>query len=488
MHIILVGDMYQLPPVRQAFLPKVVTQIECKQLGDLSELERQKYAMVAEKFLELKRYQFTRQMRSQDETHTTHLATMRSPSAFVDTSFLSDYQMLRPGDFRERRWRMCHIGVRTNQERVALTVARAPAMAKELGTCVVRWFNDFRDGRLEISDFEQQKMLFVHGVESVASMYVFRGACMLLDNINPAKQLANGTRGQFWGLVWETPFDLVPGGNPPWRFREGGSPMSVHDFDGIEPGDEVWVPQPKFVVMRYKQANGENEIVAVGRKPEVPRDTKWKGKSLSMSIIPVEPAWVCTFHKLQGLTYRESDDVGLVLCLLGCKKAPSAAAMVLVAFSRVVARNMLRLAPCGWDELHSELQGLLHSSDVLDWDANYDAEGHWMVGTFEARVLDERREKCSSLTEQDLSKMTVPSLRYWYRCAFGATPSHLKKAELLAALLAKVREWRVQSTSSSSSSSAALRSRRRSRATSRGRSTGSMGPPAPRPPRSSSSL
>ena len=90
---------------------------------------------------------------------------------------------------------------------------------------------------------------------------------MLLDNINPAKQLANGTRGEFWGLVWDKPFDLVPGSTPPWRFRdEGEEPMTVRDFVDVSPGEDVWVPPPCYVVMRYKRADRSDDFVAVARR------------------------------------------------------------------------------------------------------------------------------------------------------------------------------------------------------------------------------
>ena len=222
MHVIMVGDMYQLPPVQQTFVLTAVCQVERDLLRVLDQEEALKQQFVVSEFLELKRFSFTKQMRSLDEIHTRNLTTMRGADPFVDTTFLDDYQVLCPGDFRERKWRMCHIGVRTNAERACLTLARAPAMAKELNTCVIRWYNPVKIGRDEYRDDFATLRLLAQTMPAIESLYVFRGACMLLDNINPAKQLANGTRGEFWGLVWDKSFDLVPGSTPPWRFRDEG--------------------------------------------------------------------------------------------------------------------------------------------------------------------------------------------------------------------------------------------------------------------------
>ena len=119
--------------------------------------------------------------------------------------------------------------------------------------------------------------------------------------------------------------------------------------------------------------------------------------------------------------------------------------MVLVAFSRVVNRTMLRLAPCNMRDLRQELQGLEHSEDVLAWDRNYDAEGRWKRETFRQQNESERartHHELLKLTEQDLNKLHVPQLRLWYKKAYQITASSvLRKAQLIEALLVKQREW-----------------------------------------------
>ena len=99
--------------------------------------------------------------------------------------------------------------------------------------------------------------------------------------------------------------------------------MTVRDFVDVSPGEDVWVPPKSYVLMRYKRADRSDDFVAVARQSVSPRQNA--SVKLTLSMIQVEPAWVCTFHKLQGLTYREEDDVGLALCLAGCKKAGKSA-------------------------------------------------------------------------------------------------------------------------------------------------------------------
>ena len=79
MHVVVVGDMYQLPPVQQTYLLKAVCKVQRDELKDLDPEEALKFQYVTVAFLELQRFQFTKQMRSVDETHTRHLLTMRGP-------------------------------------------------------------------------------------------------------------------------------------------------------------------------------------------------------------------------------------------------------------------------------------------------------------------------------------------------------------------------------------------------------------------------
>jgi predicted DNA-binding protein len=244
MHVILVGDMYQLPPVQQTHLLTVVGKVERCQLRHLTDEMSLKYQSVSADFLRLQRYQFTKQMRSVDDVHSRNLTTMRGPNPFVRRDLLADYELLKKADFMLEKWRMCHIGVRTNAEREHLIRVRAPAIAQELNTCVLRWLNPIRKGRNEFeSDFRLLQFL-AKTMPAVESLYVYQASCMLLENINPAKQLANGTRGKFWGIVWKQGFDLAPGETPPYRFREGGGPMTGAEFVGCVPGSKVWVPPP----------------------------------------------------------------------------------------------------------------------------------------------------------------------------------------------------------------------------------------------------
>jgi hypothetical protein len=138
MHVVVVGDMYQLPPVHQSYLLTAVCNVERGQLSDFDQAESFRFQTVTMQFLKLQRFQFTKQMRSLDDVHTRNLLTMRGPDPFA---MWNEYQMLRQEDFRERKWRMCHIGVRTNAERLHLISTRAPAIANELNTCVIRWRN-----------------------------------------------------------------------------------------------------------------------------------------------------------------------------------------------------------------------------------------------------------------------------------------------------------------------------------------------------------
>ena len=269
-------------------------KVERNQLHDLDETESLRFQSVTMQFLTLNRFQLTKQMRSVDETHTRNLNLMRGPDPFVHTAMWNDYRMLSQEDFKEEKWRMCHIGVRTNAERVHLISVRAPAIAKELNTCVVRWRNPVVIGKSTYEEDFTMLGLLAKGMPAIDGLYVFRGGCMLMENVNPAKQLANGTRGTFWSIVWDRHFDLVPDATPPWRFRdEHPRPMTVDDFKHVPAGAEVWVPPPTYIVMRYGRHDTGFHEVAIPRVSVTPESGQPDPRrKLALSQIRIEPAWV----------------------------------------------------------------------------------------------------------------------------------------------------------------------------------------------------
>ena len=58
--------------------------------------------------------------------------------------------------------------------------------------------------------------------------------------------------------------------------------MTVRDFVGVSPGEDVWVPPPSYVVMRYKRADRSDDFVAVARQSVSPRQNASVNLTLSM--------------------------------------------------------------------------------------------------------------------------------------------------------------------------------------------------------------
>ena len=89
MHVVVVGDMYQLPPV-PTVSAQCGVQVERNQLHDVDETESLRFQSVTMQFLTLNRFQLT-------ETHTRNLNLMRGRDPFVHTAMWNDYRMLTGG-------------------------------------------------------------------------------------------------------------------------------------------------------------------------------------------------------------------------------------------------------------------------------------------------------------------------------------------------------------------------------------------------------
>ena len=110
------------------------------------------------------------------------------------------------------------------------------------------------------------------------------------------------------------------------------------------------------------------------------------------------------------VTYRLADDRA---CALPGRvgTARLTAASVLVAFSRVEDRSLLRIAPCDSNALARDLQGLEHSRDLLAWDAIYDSHGYWRQNNIQiaTKWAREAYDELMAVSPAELQKYNWPN-------------------------------------------------------------------------------
>jgi hypothetical protein len=205
MHVLLVGDMYQLPPVRGVALWSKAPR----------DPRRPPFRRWDVEVLEL-----NGQVRAQghDMCHMRMIAEMRrsATSAAAVRDFVSRAKYLRPDDAAE--FGGAAILVYSNEERNHINAARARYLARCNAKLV-----------FVISNGTEVR----HDVRVPVTLYFTEGApALLTDNIDPAHGLANGTSCVLVSLGYDQRRQPPPG-----------------NLNDLQPGDEV-PAAPAVVVVR----------------------------------------------------------------------------------------------------------------------------------------------------------------------------------------------------------------------------------------------
>lgn len=196
--VILVGDFFQLAPVRDGkTLPEVLVAAARVHARDplqngLSSVER----TAADLFGKFQLIQLTEQMRAaNDPAHTAFIERLRQPGASLENH---NVKTLTLADMRSNpAWIDASFIVPTNQERHALNEQLARGYARMHGLQIIRWPIAITS---VITQVEAVRLL---AIEPAARGIFVQGApAVLTRNINPSLCLANGTTGIMESLTF----------------------------------------------------------------------------------------------------------------------------------------------------------------------------------------------------------------------------------------------------------------------------------------------
>ena len=213
-HVILVGDLHQLPSISGCL---ATTMLEYQQFLHLSELDKTNDITPCERkkltsqrngkfhvsslwrkgcalLATFKRFHLTSQHRANDDVHMQLLTQMTEPDYNLDLcQFLSLYKPLTSKDFRENhQWEFAPYLVATNRERIQISHIQAIKFAKKHCTHVVRWpsvCTKWKNKPPNEADEMKAKE------DPAFYQYFIPGAPAFMNhNTNPHLQLVNGTQ------------------------------------------------------------------------------------------------------------------------------------------------------------------------------------------------------------------------------------------------------------------------------------------------------
>lgn len=355
--ILLVGDLFQIPPCNGLALYKAVLMNTKQKSMSIEDIHG---AVLFEQFLKI---EFKQQMRAcEDEWHTKVLESMRAGNP-ITPRILNGYQRLSRNNLTDSDWLSAPVVVSSNKLRQRLTIVRLKQFATRHGLPILKWRNKITfQNEIQISESDQE---WLYQVEPGLFSYFVQGAmAYLTKNINPEKGLANGTLVTLHSIVLHSN-DLM---------------IYQKAINLASPGEVVEIKQPQsvnisLVASTYNWPTDQrlsfqsDQVILPLTVTEVKSmEIGYKKDTLKFDChrLAFLPAASCTYHKIQGLT--------LSSCILHLQKGKGSLPSVnfsglYVGLSRVRKASDIRIIASN-DMQH--IYDLRPNEDLMCWLKGFD--------------------------------------------------------------------------------------------------------------------
>ena len=403
MHVILLGDMLQLPPPTSFVKAMYVDCVDETAGGSKYNKEMQLYHGI-EMFRRFIKAELTTQNRAKgDQVHTRLIHRLRTHAQPVSTQLLSRLQMLSGKDVCEYRWKFAPRLVTSNLERFMINKHQVLSFARATQRCVYTWVDRMTNAPLDVSEDENEDL-----DPSARRYFVYGAPAYITQNINSAATgLVNGSKGYLHSLTWnveDTRAEQLPPHGDAGELVQVPVPLSVNIFvPGQDCEDDM------------DEENFAHHLIPVFATPS---NTEKGSAVLSRQRHAFDLGFCITYHKVQGQTLNE---VVLVLHERKPRQLLSLCfEMLYVALTRVRrtadirvlyfedgnvhARGSAKRKRCGRKRGRSkEISGLQHLLRLKRpkhfdaWLACYDKSGNWDEADLKVKAARDRDKAVRAL-------------------------------------------------------------------------------------------
>ncbi len=369
--VILIGDMWQFPPVENAFQDRAALYQAAVRVasGRTKRIPNKAYTEGAIQFMKFKMLILEGQERAEQE-YDDWLSKLRDKDNAqpIDSEWLKRLKILEAKDFQQNKgkidWTFTPTIVTGNYERREMIKHKMLQFGKKYEQPILTWICKMRNEHKLytkpepiIADyFKELRQYFVRGAEVVLTSRVHG--------------LRKGTIGTYVGVAWEDPNDKL-------------------DWNILEPGQITEVKQPDYIIIEIitdpkkkitKLIPVKTQIISFEDKRATrerrKRNKKCKKAYRWMKQHPTEITISKTYHKTQGGTY-ESIILSFNPCTQPSKKIKNISITSLyVGLSRVHDFDGHRILPISKTDL-LKLTQLKHDPLLKLFFNNYDVDGNW---------------------------------------------------------------------------------------------------------------
>jgi hypothetical protein len=384
--IILMGDMFQLPPTAGESMYKTVFK---KSTPDSWQRPSQQGSRLFKSF---KYYELTAQMRSKSEAHSNLIYEMRNSTNFknVAKELLQHLRVITREDIHDDySWTNAPIIVSSNYERHNINLHKARAFARDMGVPILTWRKPLV-GRLATILNDQTLDLLYENTAELTGIFVQCAPCVLRDeNINPTRGLANGTAASLHSITFANTEELVKCENlinkaQPGELISIPVPSSINveiKFNESDKIDRINAWPNNLTLQPGKDQTSKAVVIPLLQKIAV-KGIKFKNTTIDYKDHFIDLSFAMTFHKIQGKTVDK--------IILDINQRPGTKDRMhpidffglYVGISRIKNSSNLRILPPHHGGYFSHIEHLKCDPDLRRWIQGYkNNQDHWeMIG------------------------------------------------------------------------------------------------------------
>ena len=409
--ILLIGDMYQFPPVEPYLRnPSLYQAAVMLALGlPANAFPNNAYKVGAQIFTRFRLVILDGQARSSKQ-FTEWLNQLRNPKVEypVTDEWLSKINILSIKDFENKKanWTDIPIVVSGNAERYKFIKEKIEKFAFKHRQPVLCWNCPVRvaNGQYKAPSFDPED------VYDQLIKYFVRGAkCVLTESLENKLGLGKGSEGIMLDAVWKAEADAV-------------------DINALPVGKITRVSQPDYLVIKFDDDQSDGRFICL--QPKTASFEDIYGKTRKMLAHECELSASVTFHKMQGKTVP-----AVILSLnstsnISRKIYPISLPSLYVGCSRVHDFQHLRALPLSSKD-REYLKNLKWNPYLRLFFQNFDDTGRWKTnGLWKHRIKFLNSIK-SQLGMCDLSQLTKRELKKFAKDLDVIVSSHKRNPDLV---------------------------------------------------------
>ena len=396
--IILIGDMFQFPPVQNT-LSKPALYQAAVMLGLGLNMPNEAYRTGAQLFTKFRMVILDGQVRASREFNKW-LGQLRDLTVEhpITDDWLSKLTTLSDQDFQSRQinWMETTIVVSGNAERYKFICEKIKDFGLKHKQPILRWICPVKVGgkQFEIPTFDPEN------VYDQLIKYFVRGAkCVLTEGINTKLGLGKGSQGIYLDVVWKRTEDSI-------------------NLAHLTPGQITNVTQPDYIVIQI-----HDKIIAIKPKSTTFEDVNHNKRTYLAHECELSDA--VTFHKVQGKT-MESVILSLNSTSTVSRKIHRVTLQsIYVGCSRVHDHQHLRVFPLSTAD-KEYLKALKWDPYLKMFFQNFDKQGKWKPNGLKKHRTDFVESVKLELGMIRLSELTLKELRKYARDLDVIVPNKAK--------------------------------------------------------------